>query len=135
MTEQQEEELLRRFLDCTAGAPCDPVIPDVKALWVFDVTVCSQSVAAAALTLRSGEREIVRCLERLETRVGVTLARSWNPSLHLTPEGERLARGIRAGFSQVSSALAGVKRPAELPANEPNSDLRLVGRLNSPRQP
>jgi len=109
--EQQQEELLEYYLQRLSGSESasDRTLPNLEALRVFEATARTGSFAGAALTLRQTEARIREHLRSLEAGLGVALVRQSTPGLELTPAGERLAQGVRAGLAQISSAVEALR--------------------------
>jgi len=105
--EQQREELLERYLRRLSGgeAERDEALPDLEVLRAFEAVARSGSVAGAALALRQSEARVRQHLQSLEASLGVALVRRSILGLELTPAGERLAQGVRAGLAKISGAL------------------------------
>lgn len=111
MIEQHQEELLEHYLQRLAGgesASCH-TLPNLEALRAFEMAARFGSLAGAALTLRQSEARVRQHLQSLEASLGVPLMRQSMRGLELTPAGERLAEGVRAGLAQISGAVAALK--------------------------
>jgi LysR family transcriptional regulator, glycine cleavage system transcriptional activator len=111
MIEQQQEEMLERYLQRLAGGETlsDRTIPDLEALRAFDAVARTGSMAGAALALRHSEALIRQHLQALEASLGVPLVQRSSPAIELTAAGERLARGVRAALAEISNTLDALK--------------------------
>src|SRR6478752_2353995 len=77
----------------------------LNALRAFEATArhCSFSAAAEELAVTHGA--VSRQVRMLEETFGVSLLRRTGHGAELTPEGHRLAAGLKRGFDEIQSSV------------------------------
>ena len=82
------------------------ILPPLSALRAFAAFAETGNVVAAGKALGVSHAAISQQLRALEQHLDVTLLDRSGRSMHLTTEGERLARGLRAGFGAIVEVVA-----------------------------
>ena len=82
------------------------ILPPLSALRAFAAFAETGNVVAAGKALGVSHAAISQQLRALEQHLDVTLLDRSGRSMHLTAEGERLARGLRAGFGEIVEVVA-----------------------------
>jgi DNA-binding transcriptional LysR family regulator len=90
-----------------------PDVPSLNALRAFEVTARRRSMTLAAEELCVTHGAVSRQIKSLEAALGMALLTRSTRSLEPTPEGLRLAEGLRAAFSLVEATIEHV-RPSPL---------------------
>jgi LysR family glycine cleavage system transcriptional activator len=89
------------------------VVPSLNALRAFEVTARRRSMTLAAEELCVTHGAVSRQIKSLEAALGMALLTRGARSVEPTPEGLRLAEGLRAAFSLVEATIEHV-RPSPL---------------------
>src|SRR6476660_4453965 len=89
------------------------VVPSLNALRAFEVTARRRSMTLAAEELCVTHGAVSRQIKSLEAALGMALLTRGARSIKPTPEGLRLAEGLRAAFSLVEATIEHV-RPSPL---------------------
>jgi LysR family glycine cleavage system transcriptional activator len=87
-------------------------LPPLDALRAFEAAARRLSFTEAAEELHVTQGAISQRVKALELDLGTPLFRRLTRRLELTPDGERLARGVREGLDHIVGALAGIDRNA-----------------------
>src|SRR6185295_4004059 len=90
-----------------------PVVPSLNALRAFEAAARRRSMTLAADELCVTHGAVSRHIKSLEAVLGLPLLIRGARSVEPTPEGLRLAEGLRAAFSLVQSSIEHV-RPSPL---------------------
>ena len=107
----EREVLFERYLERLSGGIASGTgrvgreLPDFEALCALEAVARERNIAGAARALGRCETEVLKHLRSLETRLGIALLHRLEPEVALTPEGARLAQGIRAGLAEIADAL------------------------------
>jgi LysR family glycine cleavage system transcriptional activator len=84
-------------------------LPSLSALRAFDATARSGSFAEAGRMLNVTHAAVTQSVRGLEAELGVQLVRRAGRTVGLTPEGERLARALDAGFGAVEAGITALR--------------------------
>ena len=95
-------------------------LPSLSSLRAFEATAAEGSFAGAARVLNVTHAAVAQQVRGLERRLGVRLALRSGRSVALTQEGERLAKALTTGFTQVEKGVA------ELIESEAQRGLRIT---------
>ena len=90
-----------------------PDVPSLNALRAFEVTARRRSMTLAAEELSVTHGAVSRQIKALEAALGMALLTRSGRSVEPTPEGLRLAEGLRASFSLMYATIEHV-RPSPL---------------------
>ena len=90
-----------------------PVVPSLNALRAFEATARRRSMTLAAEELCVTHGAVSRQIKSLEAALGIALLTRSGRSIEPTPEGLRLAEGLRAAFSLMDATIEHV-RPSPL---------------------
>jgi len=90
-----------------------PDVPSLNALRAFEVTARRRSMTLAAEELSVTHGAVSRQIKALEAALGMALLTRSGRSVEPTPEGLRLAEGLRAAFSLMDATIEHV-RPSPL---------------------
>jgi len=90
-----------------------PVVPSLNALRAFETTARRRSMTLAAEELCVTHGAVSRQIKSLEAALGMALLTRSTRSLEPTPEGLRLAEGLRAAFSLMDTTIEHI-RPSPL---------------------
>jgi len=83
-------------------------MPPLDALRAFEAAARRLSFTDAAEELHVTQGAVSQRIKALELSLGVRLFRRLTRQLELTPDGQRLARGVREGLSHIIKALADI---------------------------
>ena len=83
-------------------------LPPLTALRAFAALAETGSAVAAGERLNVSHAAISQQLKTLEAHMGVTLVDRSGRQLALTPEGQRLAEALTAGFGTIARSVAAV---------------------------
>ncbi|NQY60098.1 LysR family transcriptional regulator [Cognatishimia sp.] len=81
-------------------------LPPIPALRAFAAFAEKRNLVEAGAVLNVTHAAISQQLRQLESHIGVSLLRRQGRNLELTPEGERLAAAILAGFEGIAQTVA-----------------------------
>ena len=90
-----------------------PDVPSLNALRAFEATARRRSMTLAAEELCVTHGAVSRQIKSLEAALGMALLTRSGRSVEPTPEGLRLAEGLRAAFSLMDATIEHV-RPSPL---------------------
>lgn len=95
-------------------------LPSLTSLRAFEAAARLCGFSAASRELNVTHAAVAQQVRGLEAALGVTLLERSGRGLSLTPEGERLAAALTAGFEAISAAIEEVR------AGEDNRPLRVT---------
>jgi LysR family glycine cleavage system transcriptional activator len=101
----------------TARAPAPALrsrLPGLEALRFFEAASRHASFTKAAKELCVTQAAVSHRIQALEAELCVSLFRRLTRRIELTPEGERLAEGVRGGLAQIARAVGDLDRDAEI---------------------
>jgi LysR family glycine cleavage system transcriptional activator len=93
-----------------AASPRRRRLPPLESLRAFEAVARQLSFTAAAAELCVTQSAVSQRVRALEDELHVTLFLRLPRRLELTPDGERLARGVRQGLDHMVSALGAIDR-------------------------
>lgn len=81
----------------------------LEALRVFEVAARHLSFTKAAAELHMTQGAVSQRIKALETQLGAALFTRLTRALELSPQGQHLHEGLRAGFARIETALGGFR--------------------------
>jgi LysR family glycine cleavage system transcriptional activator len=89
-------------------------LPALEALRFFEAASRHASFTKAAKELCVSQAAVSHRIQALEAELGISLFRRLTRRVELTPEGERLAEGVRGGLARIARAIGDLDRGDEI---------------------